>query len=213
MKLSICCLTKFESHSHRFLTEMVSLAKSLNAEFVLGADGKEEKARQYTDKVVPVKSKGYLESVLQEVLDACTGDYVFRLDDDEMVSNSLYTWFKTTELTSPTYSFYRYELYKDENHYITHHSLFPSVSPRLTTKEWAICKDIIHGHFVPYGTVVKQPILHHKFLVKTYEERLEIATRYEGVTKNAGLGSYRVWTLPEDIPGVLDTVKEIEIGV
>jgi hypothetical protein len=72
---------------------------------------------------------------------------------------------------------------------------------------------MIHGHFVPYGTVIKQPILHYKFLIKTYEERLEIANRYESVAKNAGLGAYRVWTLPEDIEGVTNTIKEIEPGV
>ena len=213
MTISICCLTECKPFTDRFLLDMKSIAKELNAEFVLGADGCEELARKYTDKVIPVKSKGYLESVLQEVLDFCTGDYVFRLDDDERVSNSLLEWFHTTELSSPTYSFRRFELYGDENHYLTHHLVHPSMSPRLTTKELAICKDMIHGHFVEYGTVVEQPILHYKFLVKTYKERLEVANKYESIAENAGLGLYKVWTLPEDVDEVLDTIKEIEPGV
>jgi len=212
-KLSICCLTQCKPHSHKFLIAMRYLADYLDAEFVLGADGCEEIAREYTDRVIPVKSKGYLESVLQEVLDFCTGDYIFRLDDDERVSNSLFNWFCDTPLTSPTYSFRRLELYGDDQHYLAHQSLYPSVSPRLSTRQYAICKDNIHGHFVPYGEVVEQPILHYKFLIKTYEERLEIANRYESIAKNAGLGSYKVWTLPEDIEGVIDTIKEIEPGV
>lgn len=209
--LSICCLTKCEPFSHRFLLEMKELADSLNAEFVLGADGCEEKAREYTDRVIPVVSKGYLESILQEVLNFCNGDYIFRLDDDERLSNSLYKWVHDIVLVEPIYSFRRYELYKDENYYLT--ALHPSVSSRLTTKRWAVCHDMIHGHFVPYGTVIEHPILHYKFLVKSYEERLKLAEKYESITKNAGLGTYKSYTLPEDVDGILETLKEIEEGI
>lgn len=210
--LSICCVTRCEPFSHRFLLGMKNLADSLEAEFIIGADaGCEEKAKEYSDKVIPVKSKGYIESILQEVLDACTGEYIFRLDDDELVSSELFKWFHETKFSAEVYSFRRLELYQDEYHYISHPSVHPNVNPRMTTKALAVCKDIIHGHFTDgYGTVVEAPILHYKFLLKSYEERLELANKYESIAPQAGLGSYKVWTLPEDVEGVIGTLKRIE---
>ena len=49
-------------------------------------DDSESVARSYTDRVMRVTHRGPVENQLRAMVDACDGDWVFRLDDDEVLS-------------------------------------------------------------------------------------------------------------------------------
>lgn len=200
--LSLVCVSKLESICRPFLKKMSDWSKKNNVEFVLGVDGSDteiELAYDYTAFVVPVRSLGYLESVLNDVKSKCTGDYIFRLDDDEFFSENLSKWLieNRGKFTEKAYSFPRYELWKDENHHIF--PLYPATQVRLFSKNGGIEKRTLHS--IPsygYGIFIDRQILHYKFLIRSYEDRKRIAEVYESVHKGAGFGDYLVYNLPED---------------
>ena len=190
---------------------MSSWCKQRNAEFVLGVDGSDiqiERAYEYSSKVVPVKSLGYLESVLDSVVSECSGDYIFRLDDDEFFSSTLSEWLSKDTFRHSLYHFPRANLWGDERHFIVNDGLYPDVQVRFSTKAQALGRDKIHC-ISPFGfgQYVQARILHYKFLVKSYEERREIAKTYELVRKGAGLGEFKRYSLPED---VFDNIEVME---
>lgn len=201
--LSLVCVSQLEPHSIRFLKQMSEWCKNRNFEFVLGVDGSDiqvEKAYEFTSKVVPVKSDGYLESVLDDVKSKCSGDYIMRLDDDESMSIGLSSFLTKLDFPHGVYTFSRANLWGDEHHFITNGGLYPDIQTRLFRADLAGGRTQIH-RLSPhgFGKVLPLRILHYKFLVKSYEERLEIAKRYETVEKGAGLGEvYKKFNLPED---------------
>ncbi len=90
----------------------------------------------------------------------------------------------------------------------------PSTHLRLTNKANANWGRQIHGHFFgTYGVTIEHPILHHKFLVKSYEERVKIAERYESISAGAGSAGYLTFTLPEDVPEAMASFSKIKEGV
>jgi len=92
--ISIVCVSKCDTYALPFLERMHNLADYLAGEFLLAIDVTEdhEKAMDwvisfapYADRVIPVQTKGYVESVLDKVLGMVNGLWVLRLDDDESV--------------------------------------------------------------------------------------------------------------------------------
>jgi len=186
--ISILCVTKNEPHAEPFLTAMENDAKVIGAEFVRVVDG------------VDVHSNGCIESVLDQAVSMCHGDYVLRLDDDESLSGGLRRWLQVpSSLASGIYTFPRRNLWGNDTHYITNDLLCPDLQTRLTTKDKAGGRGMIHGGS-PFGigTIISLPILHHKYLVRSYEERKAIAETYESISPGAGFGFYKIYSLPED---------------
>ena len=200
MTLSIVCVTNCEPHAGKFLKRMRADADILGAELVLGFDCAEipQEFVGLADVAVIVKSKGYLESVLDEVLAKCTGDYILRLDDDETISGSLMDWLQAEWYESgDVFAFPRPYFWEDTRHFLP--ALLPDYQTRLTTKAKAGGRREIHVGS-PFGTgqLVPFPIEHHKFLVKTRAQREEIAARYESIRQGAGtLPYFGMYNLPE----------------
>jgi hypothetical protein len=198
MKLSILTVTTCEDYTPRFLRHFRAIADMLSAEFVVAHDRCGPPACD-ADKYVPVQSSGVVEDVLVEAHRACSGDYVLRLDDDETLSPRailcVAEWL-SKEGDSSVYAFPRANLWGDQWHGIRSGSLFPDFQVRLMPRERE-CRFTVHEGITPDATLPGM-ILHHKFLLKTREERLAIAARYEGKRAGCGTGHYLQFSVPED---------------
>jgi hypothetical protein len=201
MNLSILCVTRFERHALPFIADMASLAKDLDAEFVLAADG----ARPYQSlnalgyQPWRVASTGYVESVLDDALALCQGDYVLRLDDDERCSAGMRRWLVNGGyLSARHWRFARAHLWRDTRHVLVTPHLWPDVQTRLSLRNMAGGRSAIHSGS-PHGGGTDAPcsIEHHKFLVKSLEERREIIARYDSIQPGAG-SQFRAFSCPED---------------
>lgn len=201
MTLSILCVTNAEPHAGSFLLRMSRLARLLDAEFVIGLDG--ERAHKsgfnmWCTKTINLNGAGYIESVLDEAVNNCAGDFIFRLDDDEAASPALGKWLLSGAYKdADVWCFPRVYLWKDDQHYIP--ELFPDVQTRLTTKGKAGGRNVIHSGS-PYGTgrIAPYAIEHHKLLVKTIEERERILDHYETIQVGAGRRpEFAKYNLPE----------------
>lgn len=198
--LSILCITRNEPHALVFLRDMAMLAYNLGAEFVCVLDDC-NKPDVYGARFASVKSSGYLESVLDEGIAACMGRYILRLDDDEKVSAPLFNWLVSGDyVNADIFTFARVNLWQDEQHVIANPPLYPDFQTRLTVREKAGGRGKLHSGspFGP-GVLMDYPIEHHKFLVRSYEQRKELAERYERIEAGGGLGEYKVFNLPEDV--------------
>ena len=198
-ELSVLCVTQNEPHARRFLDDMANLAERLSAELVIGLDRCTARDLR-ADKFVNLSSGGYIESVLDEAIAACSGEWILRLDDDEAVSLALAEWLWRREYVGgDIFAFRRMHLWGDEEHFITNDPLWPDVQTRLAKKGKSGGRHSIHIGS-PYGTgkIIAAPIMHHKFLVRSPEERQVIADRYEQIQPGGGLGYFNVFSMPEE---------------
>jgi hypothetical protein len=197
MKLSILTVTRFERHTPRFLRHFRAVADILGAEFVVGCD-RCEPAECGADIYVPVETRGMIEHALIEAHDACSGEYVLRLDDDETLSAAaIFAVADWSRLDSDekVYAFPRANLWGDEKHAIVSGSLFPDLQTRLMPRGREN-RTRLH-QAIDTSSTIPGMILHHKFLVKTREEREEIAIRYEEIDPGGGSGHYLQFSVPE----------------
>lgn len=155
-------------------------------------------------------SDGYIESILHNAFHHCQGEYILRLDDDELLSAELKEFIEKKLLfpegESPpdlpySIAFPRANLYPHEDrlHVITSPPLWPDYQIRLLHKSVAFWPDSIHGAWGGGGIVRSYPpIFHYKFKVRSYSERLEQAKHYDSIRKGAGFSNtYMPFTLPE----------------
>jgi hypothetical protein len=205
--LSILCVTMAEPHARQFVVWMKYLALTIGAEFVLGLDG--EVARKSsilslanTAIDTPAHDVPLQEMVSDLCVNACHGDWILRLDDDECVSPALEKWLASKAYengTEGTYSFPRVYLYPDASHYLTNPGIYPDLQTRLGRRENMLGVTYIHaGNPHGPGRVLPYAIEHHKLLVKDFDERKRIAARYEAIRSGAGtLPEYARYNLPE----------------
>lgn len=206
-KLTVLCVTRVEDYAWPFLRAMSDLATASGSEFVLALDGEQAQRRfaydQRSDEVsaslVFVQSRGYVESVLDEAIDVCSGEYVFRLDDDESCSGELAQWILFYEfLKSDHWKFPRLHLWGNQDTALVTPHLWPDWQTRLSVKAKAGGRHTVHaGSPFGGGEECPQPILHHKFLVKTLEERIGIAEGYDRFSPGYGTGGMAPFSLPE----------------
>jgi hypothetical protein len=205
VNLSILCVTNNQHPCvERYVMDMSRLASSLKAEFVLGLD--REKAQQsmlgiYADKKIDLTADTLQEDVLDEAINACSGDWLLRLDDDEQVSLALGHWLESYDWSAgDLYAFPRVYLYPDERHMLTNPGMWPDLQTRLGRKELMTGCTYVHaGNRNGTGQVVPYAIEHHNLLVKTLEERRALAAHYEAIRPGAGsLPEYARYNLPED---------------
>lgn len=213
--LSVLCVTKAEPHAFDFLYSLTQVAAMVRGQLVIGADG-DEAHRSLVEAftgdvglalsevgdvdVVPVRSSGYIESVHDQVLEHCCGDYVLRIDDDERCSPGMVEWLARGEYRqAPHWKFSRAHLWGDKDTVITNAPLWPDHQTRLSVKAQAGGRTGIHCGS-PHGGGRLAPVYleHHKFLVKSYAERQAIAARYDRVAAGAGTGVFLPFNLPEE---------------
>lgn len=205
--LSIICVTKGEDCILPLLNNLTGL-RLHGTELVIACDGDEAYDRLYAtpnvffnaDYVRVVESKGYIESVLDEAVDLTSREYVFRLDDDESMPDELIRWLSEGEYRShPHWKFNRAHLWRDERTIITNPPLWADHQTRLSTRALSYGRTSIHcGSPFGGGELAPYPIVHHKFLVKSLEERREIVKRYNSIHPSAG-ESFKVFSVPEDV--------------
>lgn len=214
LNLSILCVTKAEDCVLDLLHKLEMDALYLSAEFVLVADG-EEAHRKLThsgfdrlakgSNIPIVHSKGYIESVLDEAVEYTTRDYILRIDDDESTSPPMLEWLLSGVWAShDNWTFPRAHLWGDDGHYISNSPLWPDYQTRLSVKAKSGGRLAIHAPS-PYGAgeIAPVPILHHKFLVRSYQDRVRILDGYEHMQEGAGKG-FISFSLPESV-GVVET--------
>lgn len=218
--LSILCVTNNEhAHVTRFILHMHRLATVLGAELVLGLDREAAQRadfRRLASTAVDVRANALQEDVLDECLAACRGEWVLRLDDDETVSNALANWLANrghVQAQARLYAFPRVYLIQDEGHILVNEGMWPDLQTRLGRKELMGGYRHVHAGN-PHGTgrVVPYALEHHKLLVRSFEERMGIAERYERCRAGAGSDPvYARYNVPERVYAEM-LVKEYRDG-
>lgn len=202
MKLSILTVTRFEAYTPRFLTHFRALADICGAEFVVAYD-RCDRVECGADVYVPVTSGGVIEDVLVEAHAACSGDYVLRMDDDETLSAQaimdIVEW-GVEDADSRAYAFPRANLWGDEWHAVRSGDLFPDFQVRLMPR-FREMRKTVHEGMMP-DALMPGMILHHKFLLKSREERERIAAVYESRRAGSGSGHYLQFSVPEACFGI-----------
>jgi glycosyltransferase involved in cell wall biosynthesis len=228
--LSILCVTRAEECVLPLLNVLSLAARMTGAEFVLVADGYEafETLRGRADRgffpeaaVFRTESKGYIESVLDVCINLTTGRYVLRIDDDESIPPPLVEWLAAGGYReSDHWKFNRAHLIngpegfiEEEIDVITSPPLWPDHQTRLSARDKSFGRSSIHcGSPHGGGNLCPYPIIHHKFVIKSREEREEIVSRYESIQPGAGSG-FRYFSVPELIEeegGKLETISYAE---
>ncbi len=206
-RLSILCATQAAPAIRPLLADMWHLAGQLGAEFTLLADGQmaQHELKDYPVNLVPVKSRGYLESVLDYGVSCCSGEFILRLDDDEKCSPAMEEWLRRREYMSHDHwKFPRMHLWGDTQSVLMAPQLFPDHQTRLSVAKKAGGRLTPHA-MSPFGGGELAPVAieHHKFLVRSRYEREATAAKWH-------LGDMRVFSLPEDV--VLGKAKLVEKG-
>lgn len=186
MSLSILCVTEGRPYSKPFIAKMKRVASDIDVPFILIRDGQD------------IHSGGYLESVLDHAVDQCPDGWILRLDDDEALPDETILWLASGEYQNADHwAFKRRNLWPDSAHHISNPPLWPDLQTRLSVKAKSGERHEIHAGS-PYGTgtVAPVPIDHHKFLVRTREEREALVQRYDNLTPGAG-SQYAMFSVPE----------------
>lgn len=202
--ISIICVTKGEWWSPEFLSKMRRDADELNAQLVILGDGERgfNQAKIYAHKAVQVETGGYVESVLNDAVDSADGEWILRLDDDEKMSKAMLDWFKAGWYKNGPQDIYSFPcawLWGSPDRFISSPPFWTDIHPRFTTADKARGWDNEPHAGNPHGLGFTVPALHlhYKFLIKSFEERIKIAKRYEELKEGAGFGMHRPFTLPE----------------
>lgn len=183
--LTILCVTQHEPFADRFLAAFAEIAGDVGANYV-EHDG---------------SGAGCIEHVLDDAIASCPDGYILRVDDDESVTFSMVRWLARREFVEADHwAFPRRHFFPDRSTYIASAPLYPDLQTRLSVKAKAGGRSGVHDGS-PHGTGTVAPVHlnHHKFLVRSYEERRAIVERYEAIRPGAGHG-FREFSLPEDAP-------------
>lgn len=205
--LTIICITKGEACCLPLLAKMTQDAQGLGASMLLFLDNNRgdftpefyEHGPAYFVLFL-VNSGGYVESVLDYAVSKPETRYVLRLDDDERMSPEMISWLASGAYrASDHWKFPRAHLWRDESTFIAAHPLWPDHQTRLSVKEKAGGRTTVHAGS-PFGGGRLAPcyIEHHKFLIRSREEREEISARYEKLQPGAGT-HFRSFSVPEEV--------------
>lgn len=214
-RLSILCVTRAEAYAMPFLEEMVRVAGLCGADLVFAGDGFDAIERldarfhDVATRIVHVESSGFIESVLEEAVSACRSSYVLRLDDDEAASPAMVDWLVREDyVNDPHWKFPRTHLWGDTQHYLANAPLWPDHQTRLSLLSMSGGRFTIHaGSPFGGGTLAPVCVEHHKFLVKTIEERRAIMAMYDLISPGSGT-AFAAFNVPEE---VYDSLEILDI--
>jgi len=96
MKLSVVVVTKAEPYAIPFIDDLMAVASSIrNSEFLIGLDGDARLPRDLAAFAVRTNARGFIENVLDQMVNQTRGEYVLRLDDDERCSEAMVEWLQS----------------------------------------------------------------------------------------------------------------------
>jgi hypothetical protein len=212
--LSILCITN-NQHAQVtwFVCQLQRLATTLGAELVLGLDrerAQRAKFRSLATVALELNADQLQEDVMDQAVDACSGAWVLRLDDDEQASPALIHWLQTgayEQINAPVYAFPRVYLWPDAQHLLSNAGMYPDLQTRLGRKACMYGVNYVHaGNRHGTGQVVPYAIEHHNLLVKSEAERRAILDRYERLRPGAGTRpEYARYNVPEMFYTALET--------
>jgi len=213
-RLTLLTVSRCEPYTQRFFTHFRAVADILGVPWVLACDRCEPPQYPAADRTTTVSCKTTIEDVLASVHQACDTPWVLRLDDDETLTAGSIEWLaKWLRAAEPAgvngIAMARANLWESERTRLNEDGLWPDLQIRLVRREHET-RTVLHEGL---GAELISPcvILHHKFLVKNYDERVEVAKRYEATWEGAGLGEHYVrFTLPERLFG--DSPKIVSVG-
>lgn len=209
MKFSILTITRGEECVLENLTQLAQLAKSLGADYVVGVDGPVARERvrelQIEATIKEVATAGVMESVVDELLPYCEGEYVLRLDGDERVTWLMEQWLRQGRYVgADQWKFPRAWLWKDGT-YLTAPHYWPDFQVRLSIKKKSGGLRTLHA-MRSFGSVAEAPIAieHLKLLMFSPEEREQHIRNFDAVEAGAG-SNFRHFYSPESFGDVAGT--------
>lgn len=193
--LTVLTITDYPDHAPRFLQRAADLATRLGADYVEW-DG---------------TGAGLLENVLDGAVASCRDGWILLLADDEAIPRETEAWIATGEWeTADNWCFPRRHLWPDEYSFITSMPLWPDLQTRLSVKAKSGGRLHIHaGSPFGSGTLVRAPIDHHKFLVRTQQERQQLLDRYATFDPIAVSPHYAAFSIPEHLANLELAVIEM----
>jgi hypothetical protein len=166
MRLSLCSLT---SETPEVIAAVIAPWREVADEVVLGVDDRVPDAdwsgyKRLADKVIPFRF-AFLERHLDELHAACTGDWIMRVDSDEVPSAALLRRFPHLlhERGVKQYRIARRLLFPDQDHWIDEVPWWPDLQTRLVRND-----DSLHfsGHLhssadrVDPSVCIAEPLYH-----------------------------------------------------
>lgn len=178
MSISVLCVTRGERHTPRFLQHFALVASFLRAELVIARDRCDIVVAGAKTIDVDCSVCPTCETVLEESVAACSGDWILRLDDDETVSLAMLGCLLAADLSGyEAVGFPRAHLWGDERTMLTNPDYWPDTQMRFSKREWAV-RRTLHEGAPRMDCVAPGCLLHHVYLVRDREARRETAERY-----------------------------------
>jgi len=203
MLLSIVIMTH---QSEGYLEKVLENLRPLANELVIAIDNTstdrtELIARRFADVAVSLSHTGYIESHLNTLVKLCHGDWIFRIDDDEMLSADWTYEYIIHLLNNSPYSHYwiprRWLV--SENKYIRSHPWFPDYQMRLFRNDPnCIYSDgMLHTtHQITSGKAnyIHDAYIHHyDFIWHSRQQRENKIQNYEKIKPGGSLPQYYLY--------------------
>jgi hypothetical protein len=210
--LSVCCVANSPGP---FLKAALGPVRELADEIVIAAGGAvcEEDLRHYAelaDRLFVIEFE-FVERHLAWLHAQCRGDWILRLDGDEIPSPQMLREVRAAMSDRSVSSVYfsRRNLYPTAASYISQDPWYPDFQLRMVRNDGALrFSGLVHsgpGH-TPPARFVEAPIYHLALILAGLDARRARADRYEalrpGLTAPTGLPANQM-ELPEDRPSVV----------
>lgn len=208
VSLSVACIT---GGPGRRVAAVLEPLREIADEIVIAADARvgPERLAEYAgvaDRVLRIRFE-FLERHLAWLHAQCAGEWILRLDDDEVVSPGLLAalpgMLAATDVLQ--YRIPRRWLYPDPGHWLSEAPWDPDLQTRMVrTGPWLRFPGLLHTSVqdVLPGRVVEEPIYHLAHLTEDTDARRARAVRYEvlrpGLEAPGGGPLNPVYYVPED---------------
>jgi O-methyltransferase len=212
MRLSLAIVTK---NSARYVERLLQTGRAIADEVVIAVDASsvdltEDVCRPYADKLFRIEPIGYIERALTWLNAQCTGDWILRVDDDELLSaqfvEALPRLMQDREITH--YWILRRWVYgAGRDRWITQRPWSVDWQLRLFRNIPSIVNvpELLHTSYEVQGATrfLRQGSLYHLDLVlQSDTQRMQKVQRYERLSPGRSRAEY--YTLPD--PGILSTL-------
>ena len=156
-------------------------------------------------------TQGTIEPLLTELYESCSGDWVLRLDDDELMEDMTRKDLDAMMRNDPITHYWlpRRYLWGDSQHYLLGPPWYPDYQMRLARRELVSNPGRLHCHDEcgGPGAYTAYHILHRAYLLHSAEERLAKLHRYLEHWPESNQPCYTQLIIPEEYE------KELSVGV